>query len=61
LKKGNTYRFFRLTNAARELFDRNGLFEEAAYKNLIEQTEKTDKIRDAESDPRPDFASSSGT
>lgn len=56
LEKGDPYRFFRLTNAARELFDRNGLFEEAAYKNLIEQTEKTDEIRDAESAPRPDFA-----
>jgi len=56
LEKGDPYRFFRLTNAARELFDRNGLFDEAAYKNLIEQTEKTDEIRDAESAPRPDFA-----
>ena len=61
LEKGDPYRFFRLTNAARDMFDRNGLFEEAAYKNLIEQTEKTDEIRDAESAPRPDFASSSGT
>jgi len=56
LEKGDPYRFFRLTNAARELFDRNGLFEEAAYKNHIEQTAKTDEIRDAESAPRPDFA-----
>jgi len=55
LKKGEPYRFFRLTGAARELFTRNGLFEEAAYKNLIEQTEKIDEIQDAESAHRPDF------
>lgn len=55
LEKGKPYRFFRITDAARKLFDRNGLFEEAAYKNLIEQTEKTDQIREAELASRPDF------
>lgn len=55
LEKGEPYRFFRVSDAARELFDQNGLFEEAAYKNLIEQTEKTDEIREAESAPRPNF------
>lgn len=55
LERGEPYRFFRITDAARELFDRNGLFEEAAYKNLIEQTEKTNEIREAESASRPDF------
>ncbi|WP_049917156.1 winged helix-turn-helix domain-containing protein [Halogeometricum pallidum] len=55
LEKGEPYRFFQLTDAARDLFDRNGLFEEAAYKNLIEQTEKTDDIEAAEGAPRPVF------
>lgn len=55
LEKGEPYRFFRVTNSARELFDRNNLFEEAAYRNLIEQTEKTDEIQAAEAASRPDF------
>lgn len=55
LPKGEPYRFYRVTTGARELFDRNGLFEAAAYRNLIEQTEKTDEIRAAESAPRPAF------
>lgn len=55
LERGDPYRFFRVTDSARKLFDRNGIFEEAAYKNLIEQTEKTDEIREAESAPYPEF------
>lgn len=55
LERGDPYRFFRVTENARKLFDRNGIFEEAAYKNLIEQTEKTDEIREAESAPYPEF------
>jgi len=56
LERGEPYRFFRLSDDARALFDRNGLFEKDAYRNLLEQTEKTDEIRAAESAPRPEFA-----
>lgn len=55
LEKGEPYRFFRVTDAARELFERNGVFEPAAYKNVFEQTEKTEEVRRAEEASRPDF------
>lgn len=53
LDRGEPYRFFRLTDEARELFDRNGLFDEEAYRALFEEVEKTEEIRVAESVERP--------
>jgi DNA-binding PadR family transcriptional regulator len=56
LTRGEPYRFFRLTEQARELFDRNGLFEEEAYRALFQEVEKTEEIRAAEAVERPNGA-----
>nr|WP_276247561.1 ArsR family transcriptional regulator [Haladaptatus sp. YSMS36] len=48
------YQFYQLTSAARRLFDQNDLFPEAAWKRQYESVEKTARIRDIESMPRPD-------
>lgn len=47
------YKFYELTDQARELFDRNGLFPEAAWHREYQAVEKTPRIRDLESMPRP--------
>ena len=54
LERGLPYRFFQLTDAARELFDRNNLFEPDAYRELFAEVEKTDEITAAEGVERPD-------
>lgn len=48
------YKFYELTAAARELFDDNGLFPEDAWRRQYASVEKTPRIRDLESMPRPD-------
>lgn len=48
------YKFYELTDAARELFDRNGLFPEDAWQRQYEAVEKTARIRELESMPRPE-------
>lgn len=48
------YKFYELTEEARELFDRNGLFPEAAWRRQYASVEKTPRIRDLEAMPRPD-------
>lgn len=47
------YKFYELTDASRRLFDRNGLFPEAAWQRQYASVEKTDRIRDVQSMPRP--------
>jgi DNA-binding PadR family transcriptional regulator len=54
LERGEPYRFFQLTDAARELFDRNNLFEREAYRALFAEVEKTDEIEAAEAIERPE-------
>ncbi|WP_089769855.1 helix-turn-helix domain-containing protein [Halobellus clavatus] len=54
LERGLPYRFFQLTDAARELFDQNNLFEPGAYRELFAEVEKTDEIKAAEAVDRPD-------
>lgn len=54
LERGQPYRFFQLTDAARELFDRNNLFEPEAYRAMFTEVEKTDEIETAEAVERPD-------
>lgn len=51
--KGYPYKFYRLTDDARELFDGNGLFPEAAWRRQYDRVEKTGEIRELESMPRP--------
>jgi DNA-binding transcriptional ArsR family regulator len=53
LERGQPYRFFRLTDAARELFDRNDLFDPDAYRELFAEVEQTDEIEAAEGVERP--------
>jgi len=54
LERGQPYRFFQLTDVARELFDRNNLFESDAYRAMFAEVEKTDEIEAAEAVERPD-------
>lgn len=53
LERGQPYRFFRLTDAARDLFDRNGLFEADAYRAVFAEVERTEEIEAAEGVERP--------
>jgi DNA-binding PadR family transcriptional regulator len=53
LDRGQPYRFFKLTDAARELFDRNNLFEPDAYRSLFAEVEKNPEIEAAEAVERP--------
>lgn len=46
-------KFYELTEEARELFDRNGLFPQDAWRRQYQSVEKTARIRDLESMPRP--------
>lgn len=48
------YKFYELTDAARDLFDRNGLFPEDAWHRQYQAVEKTPRIREIESMPRPE-------
>jgi DNA-binding HxlR family transcriptional regulator len=48
------YKFYELTDAARDLFDRNGLFPEDAWQRQYQAVEKTARIREIETMPRPD-------
>jgi len=54
LERGQPYRFVQLTDAARELFDRNSLYDPDAYRDLFAEVEKTDEIEAAEAVDRPD-------
>ncbi len=48
------YKFYELTDAARDLFDRNGLFPEDAWRRQYQSVEKTDRVQALETMPRPD-------
>ncbi|WP_459194137.1 ArsR family transcriptional regulator [Halosimplex sp. J119] len=52
--RGYPYKFYRVTDAARELFDRNGLFPEDAWRRQYQRVEKTAEIRELEAMPRPE-------
>lgn len=47
-------KFYAITDEARELFDRNGVFPEAAWKRQYKSVKKTQRIRDVETMPRPE-------
>lgn len=51
--KGYPRKFYELTDEARELFDRNGLFPEDAWKRQYQSVEKPPEIREIEGMPRP--------
>jgi DNA-binding transcriptional ArsR family regulator len=52
--RGFPYKFYRLTDDARELFDRNGLFPAGAWRRQYDRVQKTGEIREIEAMPRPD-------
>jgi hypothetical protein len=53
LTEDNRTGFSGLTDAARELFDRNNLFEPDVYRSLFAEVEKTPEVEAAEAIERP--------
>ncbi len=51
--RGYPYKFYRLTENARELFDRNSLFPRNPWKRQYTRVEKTGEILDIQQMPRP--------
>ena len=51
--RGYPYKFYRITDEARKLFDKNNLFPEEAWQRQYERVEKTTDIREIEGIPRP--------
>lgn len=51
--RGYPYKFYRLTDAARALFDRNDLFPADAWQRQYARVQKTGEIREVEEMPRP--------
>ena len=51
--RGYPYKFYTVTDEARELFDRNDLFSEDAWKRQYDRVQKTGEIRELEAMPRP--------
>lgn len=47
------YKFYEITEEARELFDENGWFPEEAWKRQYQSVKKTDRIKAIEEMPRP--------
>ena len=48
------YTFYRITPAARELFDRNDIFDRDVWREQYDRVEKTDDVLAAQNAPRPD-------
>ena len=51
--RGYPYKFYRLTEAARDLFDANGLFPEDAWRRQYERLKTDPELRELEAMPRP--------
>lgn len=47
-------KFYTLTSEARDLFDKNGLFPEEAWRRQYQSVQKTPRIEEVEAMPRPD-------
>ena len=52
--RGYPYKFYQLTEHARELFDRNDLFPTDAWRRQYDRVEKTGEIAELEAMPRPE-------
>lgn len=52
--RGFPYKFYELTDEARDLFDRNNLFPETAWRRQYERVQKTGEIEEVQAMPRPD-------
>ncbi|RQG93193.1 ArsR family transcriptional regulator [Natrarchaeobius halalkaliphilus] len=51
--RGYPYKFYRLSDPARELFDRNDLFPTDAWQRQYARVQRTGEIKDLEAMPRP--------
>ncbi|MFH5801570.1 ArsR family transcriptional regulator [Haladaptatus sp. CMAA 1911] len=51
--RGYPYKFYQLSERARDLFDENGLFPEEAWKRQYKRVAKSPEIRELEQMPRP--------
>jgi hypothetical protein len=51
--RGFPYKFYCLTDAARDLFDQNGLFPVSAWQRQYDRVQKTPEITELEAMPRP--------
>ena len=51
--RGFPYKFYRLTDAARDLFDQNDLFPVNAWQRQYDRVQKTSEITELEAMPRP--------
>lgn len=51
--RGYPYKFYALTEEARELFDQNDLFPEDAWRRQYNRVQKTGEIKEIEEMPRP--------
>lgn len=51
--RGFPYKFYCLTDEARELFDTNNLFPEAAWQRQYDRVQKPGEIKEIEEMPRP--------
>ena len=51
--RGYPYKFYRLTEEARTLFDENDLFPEDAWRRQYDRVQKTGEITELEEMPRP--------
>ena len=52
--RGYPYKFYRVTEQARALFDQNDLFPTDAWRRQYDRVEKTGEIAELEAMPRPD-------
>ncbi len=53
--KGQPSKFYGITDAAREIFDRNHVYLEEHWQAMYDQVDKPNEIKQAEGAPRPDF------
>jgi hypothetical protein len=51
--RGYPYKFYTLTESARNLFDRNDLFPEDAWRRQYARVQKTGEVEELEAMPRP--------
>ncbi|MHC3438595.1 ArsR family transcriptional regulator [Natrialbaceae archaeon A-gly3] len=51
--RGYPYKFYQLSDAARELFDRNDLFPKDAWQRQYARVQRTGEIKELEEMPRP--------
>lgn len=51
--RGKPYKFYYITDDARELFDKNNIFDSAIWRDVYVQVEQPDEIKDVEAITRP--------